>query len=44
MESLLANFDGGEDANNALQDISDETIEKVFAGKVALTTTIGRQK
>merc|ERR1712193_501746 len=31
MDSLLENFDGGEDANNALQDISDETIEKVFA-------------
>ena len=27
---------GGEDVNEALQNISDETIEKVFAGKVAL--------
>ena len=44
MESLLANFDGGEDANKVLQDISDETIEKVFAGKVTLTTSIGSQK
>ena len=44
MDSLLENLDGGEDANNALQDISDETIEKVFAGKVALTTSIDSQK
>ena len=36
MDSLLENFDEGEDVNEALQNISDETIEKVFAGKVAL--------
>jgi len=44
MDSLLENFDGGEDVNEALQNISDETIEKVFAGKVALTTIISCQR
>lgn len=42
MTSLLENFDAGEEINDALQKISDETIEKVFAGMVTLTTTIGR--
>ena len=44
MKSLLDNIDAGDEINEALQNISDETIDKVFAGKVALTTTIDREK
>ena len=36
MDSLLAHFDGDDDVKDALGNISDETIEKVFAGKVGV--------
>ena len=36
MDSLLENFDGDDDVKEVLGNISDETIDKVFAGKVTL--------
>ena len=50
MKSLLNKFDAGTDAaekkklKDALNDISDDTINKVFKGKVALTIASGHQK
>ena len=37
MHSLIEHFDGDEKVKEVLGHISDETIDKVFAGKVGLS-------